>query len=167
MTLPLGKNSSLITYKNTVLYASEEGIFKYDKNKKQFQKDSILSSTIKESDYISGKLVVDKDERLWTFSKNNISYIENDDVTNKPVISNIPIPSKLRRGVLGYENISLTNHDKYVLGTANGYIILDASRINNNKNYTIHLNAVSLQNINDETVNYPLDIESEKGLVDV
>ena len=169
MTLPLGKNSSLITYKNTVLYASEEGIFKYDKNKKQFQKDSILSSTIKESDYISGKLVVDKDERLWTFSKNNISYIENDDVTNKPVISNIPIPSKLRRGVLGYENISLTNHDKYVLGTANGYIILDASRINNNKNYTIHLNAVSLQNINDETVNYPLDIESEfkhkKGLL--
>lgn len=161
MTLPLGKNSSLITYKNTVLYASEEGVFKYDKNKKQFQKDSILSSTIAESDYISGKMVVDKDERLWTFSKNNISYIENDDVTNKPVISNIPIPSKLRRGVLGYENISLTNHNKYVLGTANGYIILDASKINNNKNYTIHLNAVNLQNINDETVNYPLDIETE------
>tara|TARA_R110002049_G_scaffold32570_9_gene108324 strand:- start:10048 stop:12774 length:2727 start_codon:yes stop_codon:yes gene_type:complete len=160
-TLPLGKNSSLISYKNNILYASEEGIFKYNETKKGFQKDSVLSTAIKNGDYISGKLVVDKHGKLWTFSKNNISYIENDDVTNKPVINNIPIPSKLRKGVLGYENISLTNHLKYVLGTANGYIILDASKINKNKDYTIYLNTVALQNRDDETIKYPVDIESE------
>ena len=160
-TLPLGKNSSLIRYKNDILYASEEGIFKHDRTNKGFKKDSLLSAAIKEGDYISGKLVVDKHDRLWTFSKNNISYIENDDVTNKPVINNIPIPSKLRRGVLGYENISLTNHVKYVLGTANGYIILDVSQINRKKDYIVYLNAVSFQNIDDETLKYPIGTEGE------
>ena len=136
-SLPLGKNSSLIKYRNNIYYSSEKGIFKYNKTKELFQRDAILSATIKEGDYISGKLVVDKNEKLWAFSKDNISFIENDDVTNTPVINTIPIPSKLRISVLGYENISLITHDTYVLGTANGYIALDLSKINKKRDFSI------------------------------
>ncbi|GAA3604617.1 triple tyrosine motif-containing protein [Flavivirga amylovorans] len=160
-SLPLGKKSSLNKYKNEILYASEEGIFKYNESDKGFQRDSVLSKTIKNSEYISGKLVVDKNEKLWTFSKDNISYIENDDVTNKPVIHDIPIPSKLRKGVLGYENISLTSKNTYVLGTANGYITLDLSKINKIKDYSIHLNSVALQNKDEEIKEYAVSDESE------
>jgi len=159
--LPLGKNTSLIKYKNNILYASEEGVFKYDGTNKHFQRDSILSATIKNGDYISGKLVVDKQEKLWAFSKNNISYITNDDVTNKPVINNIPIPSKLRKGVLGFENISLINHNMYVLGTADGYITLDLSKINKKTDYSIHLNGVALQNIHNKTIAYTINNTGE------
>ncbi|TVZ57980.1 YXYXY domain-containing protein [Flavobacteriaceae bacterium MAR_2010_105] len=154
-SLPIGKNTSLVKYKNDIYYASEEGFFKYDLEKETFLRDSIFSETIKDGDYISGKLVVDKDERLWAFSKDNISFIENDNVTNNPVISNIPIPSKLRKGVLGYENISLINQNTYVFGTANGYITLDLSKINNTSEYVIHLNSVSLKNIEEKTKAYP------------
>lgn len=160
-SLPLGKNSSLIKYKNNIYYASEEGFFKYNKAKEVFQKDTVLSAAIKSGDYISGKLVVDKDEKLWAFSKDNISYIENDNVTNTPVINNIPIPSKLRKGVLGYENISLTGHHTYVLGTANGYITLDLSKINKKIDYSIHLNAIDLTNIYDKTIGYSLNKKGE------
>ena len=160
-SLPLGKHSSLIKYKNEILYASEEGVFKYNEIDKVFQRDSILSAVIKNGDYISGKLVVDKNEKLWVFSKDNLSYIENDDVTNKPAITNMPIPLKLRKGVLGYENISLTNHTNYVLGTANGYITLDVSKMYKKNDYSIHLNAVVLQNIQDKTIVYPINNKGE------
>ncbi|WP_418602159.1 triple tyrosine motif-containing protein [Hwangdonia sp.] len=160
-SLPLGKNSSLIKYKNEIHYASEEGLFIYNKTENAFQRDSILSKIIKNDDYISGKLVVDKNEKLWAFSKDNISFIENDDVTNKPVINNIPIPSKLRKGVLGYENISLINRSTYVLGTANGYMTLDLSKFNDDVDYQIHLNSISIQDVDDNNSVYALHANGE------
>ncbi|WOD44946.1 triple tyrosine motif-containing protein [Hwangdonia lutea] len=156
-SLPLGKNSSLIKYKNDIHYASEEGLFIYNTTKNAFQRDSILSKIIKSGDYISGKLVVDKNEKLWAFSKDNISFVENDDVTNQPVINNIPIPSKLRKGVLGYENISLINRSTYVLGTANGYMTLDLSKFNDDIDYEIFLNSIAIQDVDDNNSHYALN----------
>nr|MBP9600899.1 LuxR family transcriptional regulator [Lutibacter sp.] len=92
------KNSSLTKYRNDIIYASEDGVFKYNMNYKKFQKDTVLSAVIEKENYVSGKLVVDKNQRLWAFTKDNIKYIENDNVSNKPVIHNIPIPSKDRKG---------------------------------------------------------------------
>lgn len=160
-SMPLGKHSSLIKYQNDILFASDNGIFRYENNSKQFIKDSVLSISIKGNDYISGKLVVDKEERLWTFSKENISYIENDDVTNKPVVKNIPIPTKLRKGVLGFENISPINNNTYVLGTANGYITINTSKINDKKDCFVYLSSVGLQKIDDTKINYPVIGKSE------
>lgn len=168
-SLPLGKNSSLIKYRNSIHYASEKGIFKYIKGKGIFQRDSFLSAAIKDGDYITGKLVVDKHEKLWAFSKDNICFIENDNVTNTLVINNIPVPSKLRKSVLGYENISLINLDTYVLGTANGYITLDLSKLNKKRDFSIHLNAIDLKDINDKTTHFSLkkkgDFKYKQGIL--
>ena len=157
--LQLGENSSLIRYKNRMLYASDEGVFGYNETLQKFEKDSVLSSTINASDYISGKLVVDEAGKLWTFSKDNISYIENDDVTNTPNVNTISIPSKYRKGVLGFENISITNPNTYILGTANGYITLNLNDINKESDYLIHLNTVELKTIDDELISQVLDSE--------
>jgi ligand-binding sensor domain-containing protein/DNA-binding CsgD family transcriptional regulator len=156
-SLVLGKNSSLIKYKNQIHYASEEGLFIYNEDTKTFERDAVLSNIIHKEDYISGKLVVDKNEKLWAFSKDNISYLENDDVTNKPIIKNISISSKLRKGVLGYENISLTDKSTYVLGTANGYLTLDLALFDKEIDYTIYLNSVSVQDVNDVHTAYELN----------
>lgn len=168
-SLPLGKNSSLVKYRNNIYYESEKGIYSYNKTKGIFQRDAILSATIKEGDYITGKLVVDKNGKLWAFSKENIFFIENDDVTNTPIINTIHIPSKLRKSVLGYENISLINPDTYVLGTANGYIALDLSKINTKKDFSIYLNSIDLKEINDKTTSLNLkkegDLRYKQGLL--
>ncbi|MBP8792194.1 MAG: LuxR family transcriptional regulator [Lutibacter sp.] len=155
------KNSSLTKYRNDIIYASEDGVFKYNMNYKKFQKDTVLSAVIEKENYVSGKLVVDKNQRLWAFTKDNIKYIENDNVSNKPVIHNIPIPSKDRKGVLGFENISLINDNEYVIGTANGYITLNLSKINNNINYFIYLNSVILKNLDDQIKKYPIKDKGE------
>lgn len=161
ISLTLGNTSSLIKYNNQIHYASENGLFIYNDIKRNFQRDSVLSKIIKKEDYVSGRLVVDRSDKLWAFSKDNISYIENDAVTNKPVIKNIPISSKLRKGVLGYENIALVNDKKYVLGTANGYLMLDISLLNKNNDYSIYLNSVSVQDVNDKNTAYALDKDAE------
>ena len=152
----LGNHSSLVKYKNTILFASDQGIFKYSAKQDSFIKDDALSATILADVNSSAKLVVDKNERLWAFSKEKISYLENDDIANKPIIRNIPIDSKLRRGVLGFENIFSMNEDLHVLGTANGYIIIDAQKINKKKEYFIHLNGVELQDLDDNIVTYSI-----------
>ena len=159
--LHLGKNSSLIKYNNKIHYASEDGIFVYNEAEDLFERNVILSEIFNKEDYVSGKLVVDKNERLWAFSKDNISYIENETVTNKPIIKNIPIPSKLRKGVLGYENIALTDSKNYVLGTANGYLNIDVSLLNNNKDYVIYLNSVSVKDANDKNTYFPINKDAK------
>ena len=151
-----GKNSSLIKYKNNIIYASEKGVFKYDASSKTFKRDVLLSAVIDEDNYVSGKLVVDKNERLWAFSNDNIEYIESDAVSNKPVIYHIPMPAKLRKGVLGFENISFISDNKYVLGTANGYINIDLSKLKTSPNRYIFLNAVTLKNIDEAIIDFPI-----------
>ena len=151
-----GKNSSLIKYKNTIMYASEKGVFKYDTLSKTFKRDAVLSAVIDVDDYVSGKLVVDKNDRLWAFSNDNIEYIESDAVSNKPVIYHIPMPATLRKGVLGFENISFISDTKYVLGTANGYINMDLSKINTSPNHYIFLNTVSLKNSDEAIIYFPI-----------
>ncbi|WP_142784699.1 helix-turn-helix and ligand-binding sensor domain-containing protein [Changchengzhania lutea] len=155
-SLPLGKNTGLIRYKNNIIYRAQEGMFEYNNSTDAFQRDSILSLTTKKDQYISGKLVVDKNDKLWVFSKDNLNYIENDNVTNQPAINNISIPSKLRKGLLGYENISLTSNNKYVLGTTNGYITLDLSKLNETNNHTTYLNTVALQDIEGKISQYKI-----------
>ncbi len=153
--LSIGKNSSLIKYKNNILYAYEGGIFNYDTIKSSFVYDSILSPLIEKNIYLSGKLVSSKNGKLWAFSKDNINYLTTDNLTNKLKVNQIAIPSHLRKGMIGYEDISLIKGEKYLLGTANGYITIDLSKIDYTSEYTIILNSVSLKNIeNDKKIDF-------------
>ena len=159
--LSLGQNSSLIKYKNNILYASDKGVFRYSKSDKSFVFDSLFSPIIEKKNYLSGKLVVDQNGRLWAFSKDNINYLSTDNLTNKPKINQIAIPSQLRKGMAGYENISLTNDDVYLLGTSNGYISIDLSKIDYSNNYKVLINTISLTNIKNEKIDLSSNMKGE------
>ena len=121
-----GVNSGIAKYNGDLLYAYKKGIFKYDKVKQKFIKDSLLSGVYKQSSYESGKLIVDeKDNILWIFTKSGISYITPNGLTNKGRINNIPLTSVVRRGIIGYENISSLGGEKYLMGTTSGYTIVN------------------------------------------
>ncbi|NRD20665.1 hypothetical protein HNV08_11450 [Winogradskyella eckloniae] len=157
--LDLGKNSGLISYKNNILYTSEDGVFDYIKTEEKFKKNIDLSE--KFSPYKSVKMVVDQKGKLWLFSEDNISYVSYDNLTNKPDVVTISIPANLRKGVLGFENIQHIEKGKYVLGTSNGYLTLDLSQLKHESNYYIHLNAITVSSLNDETQDLPLNEERE------
>jgi DNA-binding CsgD family transcriptional regulator len=157
--LPIEKNSSLAKFKNIILYGFNGGVFKYDLKKNKFIKDSILSSIITNETYLSGKLTVDKTQKLWGFSKENISYVSVNDLTNELEIHTISIPAYLRKGIIGFENITHIKNNKYLLGTTSGYITIDLSQFNLKNNNSVLLNKISLKN--SQLSNYEIDLKND------
>ena len=143
-TLQTDKNSSLIRFKNKILYADKAGVFGYDSITNTFKKNLELSPIVTQSEYISGKLVVDDTEKLWGFSKDNMSYVDINHLTNTLKINQIAIPYYLRKGQIGYENIAHTSEQNYLIGITDGYLSLDLSKINYEHKHLIRLNAITL-----------------------
>ncbi|WP_147676959.1 triple tyrosine motif-containing protein [Algibacter pacificus] len=149
-SLPFGENSSLISYKNKVLYTSKKGVYSYNQSVKKFQKDTILSQIITENHQPAGRVITDRAGKLWVFSPNQMSYITNDDVTNQPIINNIPIPLQLRKGISGFENMSFIPPALYMLGTSNGYITLDLNKVQKKTENSVYINSITLKTIEDK-----------------
>ncbi len=120
-----GLHSNIIKYRNSIYYADQKGVFKYDVSKEVFQKDTLLSQLYTRENYTTGKLVYDeKNDVLWGFSKKYISYAKPSAVNQTIRIKRIPISEDLRKSAQGFENLSIHNNDE-VLGINNGYILLN------------------------------------------
>ena len=163
-TAKKGKSSGLIKYDGKLVYASENGIFTYDSKKDFFVKDSLLSSVFSmENNYTSGKMVVDSNENLWLFSEKSVNYIGNGQFSKELIVNTLAIPSRLRNSIIGYENISVLNNGKYLLGTASGYLLLDKTIWEPHDN-KIYLNSFTVRSDNEE-VSFPIhkDLTSLKA----
>ncbi|MEQ9302701.1 MAG: triple tyrosine motif-containing protein, partial [Marinoscillum sp.] len=159
-SLPEGKKSSLTSYQGNIIYANEMGVFQYDEDQRAFLKDTLLTKMVQPEKSVSGKMIVDVNERLWRFSDQNISYVERDNLTNSMEIRYIPIPSDLRKGVSGFENIEYLGRSQYLFGTANGYLKLDLSDTYfYSEDHWIQLTSVSIKDRTDEVVRLPVDQE--------
>ena len=143
-SVSIDKNSSLVKYNNRVLYAGKNGVFAYDTIRHSFIKDSMISLAVNQSEYTTGKLIVDNTQKLWAFSVDNISYIDINDLTNEMRLNKIAIPSPLRKGQIGFENISHLGNDKYLIGITDGYLTLDLSQIMDYKDNYLFLNSIDL-----------------------
>ncbi|WP_178983795.1 helix-turn-helix and ligand-binding sensor domain-containing protein [Winogradskyella helgolandensis] len=169
--LTIGNSSSLESYQGDILYTSENGIYNYSDAENKFVKNNVLTDLMASKKFTSGKIVVDQTGKLWLFFKNNISYITNDNITNIPQISDIAIPSDLRKGVLGFENLQHIEGEKYILGTVNGYLTLDLANIEtySSSTHSIHLNSIMKKDVNGSTNYLPLaedgSFQHEKGIV--
>ncbi|MEM7485524.1 MAG: triple tyrosine motif-containing protein [Bacteroidota bacterium] len=126
-TIVKGSNSGIKKYRNDLLYCYEKGVLKYDKDKSNFVKDSLLSLVISDEDYISGKMTVDeKNGFLWIFSKSGVNYISESNLASKPIIKSVPMTIDTRNGIVGYENVTALNeNNKYLFGTSSGYFTVN------------------------------------------
>ncbi|PRX55345.1 helix-turn-helix and ligand-binding sensor domain-containing protein [Flagellimonas meridianipacifica] len=121
-TVLKGSNSGLVKYKDQLLYASKNGIARYNGQQKAFIKDSLLSLAFSENEYVSGKLIVDKrNQYLWVQTDSNIGYFMEGKLDGIPRLQSIPLTENMRDGIVGYENISVTNADTYLFGNNSGY----------------------------------------------
>ncbi|WP_238987216.1 helix-turn-helix and ligand-binding sensor domain-containing protein [Confluentibacter flavum] len=139
-----GAKSSLIKYNGNILYAYNEGVFKYNIKAQKFIKDTIFSELFNKDEYTSGKLVVDsKSGKLWGFSNYNISYVSPRKLSNIPNINKISLPSSLRNDVSGYENIAFLKDNLYLYGTSQGYILIDLDKMVS-KPFKINITSISI-----------------------
>lgn len=142
-----GKNASLIKYNNVLYYAYKEGVYKLNKLNKTFEKDSLLSRIFTKDEYTSGKMIVDKSNKIWFFSKNYIYYYYRNKLDYKLKQNTIPIPSKFTNSLTGYENITQLNDSNYIIGTTDGYYTINLNDLSF-KNNTVFISTVSVNKLN-------------------
>jgi len=120
-----GKNAALIAFNNKIYYAYKEGVFSLNNKTNQFLKEEQLSLVFTKDEYISGKMMVDQSNKLWFFTKNYINYFSIEKLSSQLKHNIIPIPSNLTNSMLGYENISQLSDSQYLVGTTDGYYIIN------------------------------------------
>jgi ligand-binding sensor domain-containing protein/DNA-binding CsgD family transcriptional regulator len=147
-----GLFSSIVKFKDKILYAYQAGIFIYDKNKQEFSKDSILSDIIDPKSFSTGKMVITKDEKLWLFNKTDIVNVSESSIENQFLINKIPISDESRRQISGYENISYDGKNTYLLGGSDGFLKINLDE-DFKYNSNIHLTKISVYNKNNEKLN--------------
>lgn len=161
--LKLDKSSSLTKYNNHILYAIKDGIYRLDSKSLKFFKDTDYSQLIDSTNYLSGKLVVDNQKNLWSFSNEKVNFATIDEVTKKLIVNHICLPVKETSVVSGFENINYLGNNEYLLGTANGFIILDISKIHNTDlSSVISLNSVKIKDHKNNVTEYDL---FQKGIM--
>ncbi len=146
---PKGKNASLIKYNNAIYYTYKEGVFKLNNKNQTFEKDSLLSNILTKDEYTSGKMIVDKSNKIWFFSKNYIYYFYRNKLNYKLKQNTIPIPSKFNNSLTGYENISQLNNSEYFIGTTDGYYTINLNDLSF-KNYTVFISTISVNKLNEK-----------------
>ncbi|MEL7146581.1 MAG: triple tyrosine motif-containing protein, partial [Bacteroidota bacterium] len=154
-TLLKGANSSLAKYNGKVLYAYREGIFSYSLSDGRFVRDSVLSDIYDELDYVSGRMTYSKeDDRLWLFTRNNLTFVSSSGLSKVPKIKTIPLTMEQRQSVVEYENIvKHKGFEQYVLGTSTGYIVVDIDDLNVDE-FNIGIRSIGLGNGTDKMTDF-------------
>lgn len=158
-----GLYSSLVKNKDGVYYGYEKGIWKYNGTLRSFEKDTFYSKLYSPANYTSGKLVsTDEGTVVWNFTDQFINYISQSKVSKTLEILSIPIPNSTRNAMLGYENVIKYQDDKYLLGNAQGYFLLDLKRFQNRKhNPSLTINRVTANQINKPQFHLPFNETSK------
>ena len=141
------KNASLAKYNNQIFYASKEGVFKFNNTTKIFEKDQTLSAIFQNEEYVTGKMIVDKSNKLWFFTKNYIHYYSSGKLSSDLKKNSLPIPSSLTNSMPGYENILQLSDESYLIGTTDGFYVL------NNNDFKFNNHKVSLFGISNNVIN--------------
>ena len=136
-----GSNSSIAKFYDRLLYANEAGVFVLDPKTDEFLKEESLSAIFSEETYVSGKLVTNVTDMLWFFTKDGITYVTKEPFTDSYIIKTMQIPISLSKQKKGYENISRISTQQFLLGTSNGYFLIN-TKDTPQELFDVYLNAV-------------------------
>lgn len=156
-----GFGSSLVRFNNEILYSinSISSIFKYDELEQKFDYDSIGSKIFygKEDASIGPLLVDNQTQKLWGFGSKRITYYGENDFSDKMTENTIPISEAFRRnlGLVGFENLNHFKDNTYLIGSTNGYALLDIDKLKLIDN-TIKINSITKESRNGEAVDLSL-----------
>ncbi len=163
-----GIHSSLIRYKNKILYSSQKGVYNYNFKNNIFTRDSLLSKLIPKRDFLSAKLILDKrNDKLWSFTNNDLRYATYGLLSNNLQLNIIPLKGSIHKSASGYENLFSIDDSNYFIGTSNGFLLLDLNAIKEPKDFSINITNISIRE-KDSTYKYAnlnqnLDLSSKQN----
>lgn len=139
--------SSLFKFSNDIYYSNLKGVYKYSTSN-SFTRDEEFSSLFKNYSSLSTLLDIKGEKnKLWRYADNNILIVSPSSVSSKPQVDSIPISNEIRNSVAGFENLSKISENEYLIGTSNGYIILNNSIDDFKNEYEIQINSIHVNKI--------------------
>ena len=127
--VPKSTYSSLRLFEDDIYYFSKAGFFRYDNTQNKLIKNDSISQLFNEDNFTTAKMVVDSDEYLWLFGRNNLYQLKKAALTNDLLVNKLPIAYDTRKTITGFENLSRVEKDIYHFGTSRGFFRLDISKI--------------------------------------
>lgn len=124
-----GKNAGLVRFQEQVLYYSRDGVFVLEGFSVGFKRNERLSNLLAGPQYESGRMSVEKRDRLWCFTTDQIVFLDQSSLSHELTVHKIAVPIGLLNVMSGYENIALITGKQYLIGTADGYLMLDLSAL--------------------------------------
>ena len=117
-----GLGPEVFMYNQEIYYSTEDSVYLYDKKKNIFTPDNELNKLTRKNDRISGNSYSLNDGTWWTFSKDYLYYVARDPFEQKLIGHKIPLPIENRNITNGFENISILEKNRYLVGSNLGYI---------------------------------------------
>ena len=149
--------SSLSSLGNSIYYLSNDGFYQFNIESDLFEKNEKINKRIGNHNFLSGKIVNTNDKNLWLFTKNFILKLEKNLFTNEFVDEEYVINQSLRRGLVGFENITSLDNNSYLLGSAKGYIVLNEENDFSLPKRNLMISRVSAANKNNAKLALALD----------
>jgi len=146
---PKGYGASLVRYDNEVLYASNNGVFKFN-DSNSLVIDSLLTNVFfGENERVIGTLISEKEtNKLWGFTNDNIMYVTPGKIDKMPQEVKVPVPVSFRINVIpGFESLSHLESDSYLIGAVSGYTIINLDKVVSDE-YSIEINSIIKEFLN-------------------
>ena len=80
-------------------------------------------------DYLTGKMINDKNGRLWIFSNNRINFIQRELFSDNLKFESFFFQNNSRKNALGWEHVNKYDDSKYIFGSGTGYLLVDLDKI--------------------------------------
>lgn len=163
-TVKKGTGSNILNFSNNLFYTSSEGVFKYDDTLKGFVGSESFNNLLNKFSLRSTLMDVKGSDGLkWCFADQGILIISTGSITEIPKLEIIPVSlANFKKVVSGFENLSMIATDQFLLGSSNGYFIFNSNISKPSHLYSIKLNSVEVNKINEDRVK--LDLKSVKSL---
>ena len=123
-----GRHASLAKLNDNIYYFSPDGIFEYNSDSKDFLPLPISSQMFENDSFLTGKMIVDLQNRIWTFFEKNIVLLEKNIFDSSFSVQKIPLHSDFRKTNLGFENVGDLNNGSFILGTMDGFLTLSLNQ---------------------------------------
>ena len=126
------EKAGILGYKEELIYVSDQGIYTLNTESDKFEIDSVLTKGfLKVGNYVSGKLNPDETgDKLWGFNDQEVFYFEPGILEGDIEVRRISLPSKNRKDIPGFENITYLSDNTYLLGNSTGYILINLDKLN-------------------------------------
>lgn len=151
-----GRHASLAKLDQTIFYLSPDGMFRFDQQAEDFLPLAISSKMFANDSYLTGKMIVDQQNQIWTFFENNIALLERNIFDSSFSVQKIPLHSNFRKTNLGFENIGDLNNGSYIIGTINGFMTLSLNQYVTPSSSLI-FSQISAYDLTQKEINLPFD----------